>query len=113
MKIFSELKLPQKNEHDNDWGFFVEVDVVNESTPLQKETYYKPRYYVLYKQRQRYQEQRHQEQRHQEQHKQIMSTIPEDNPLEIKQKYENVIVIKISFYVLISIFIFFMLSIHF
>lgn len=97
MKIYSELKLPPKNEHDDDWGFFVEVevDLANDPTPIQKENYNKPRYYVLYKQRQQQQ------------------IISEENPLEIKQKYENVIVIKISFYVLISMFIFFMLSIHF
>lgn len=96
MKIYSELKLPPKNEHDDDWGFFVEVevDLANDPTPIQKENY-KPRYYVLYKQRQQQQ------------------IISEENTLEIKQKYENVIVIKISFYVLISMFIFFMLSIHF
>lgn len=97
MKIYSELKLPPKNEHDDDWGFFVEVevDLANDPTPIQKENYYKPRYYVLYKQRQQQQ------------------IISEENTLEIKQKYENVIVIKISFYVLISMFIFFMLSTHF
>lgn len=109
MNLFSELKLVPTNGPDNDWGFFVEIDVVHDSTPIQKEKYYKPRYYLLYnKQLQPYQYQ-YQRQRQ----RQILPSISEDNPLETNQKYEHIIIVKITFYVVISMFIFSMLSIHF
>ena len=100
MGLFSELKLPLTNGYDNDWGFFVEIDLVSDPTSIQKENYYNSRYYLLYKQQQR------------QYQLQFLPTISEDNSLETTKKYENIIMIKITYYVVISAFIFFILSVH-
>ena len=100
MKVFSKLKFHQTSVYDNDWGFFVEIDLGNDRAPLHlhsvqkhyyKQHYYKQHYYKQY---------------------QILPTISEEKQIDIPKKYDNLISIKNVYFVVVIILIFFVLIMH-
>ena len=95
MKLCSKLKFPQTNVYDNDWGFFVEVDLGNDRAPLH-----------LHSVRKHYYKQRDNKQY------QILPTISEEKQIDIPKKYDNLISIKNVYFVVVIILIFFVLIMH-